>query len=97
MSNEKRTHERLQLTLTITLEIPSQETKEALLSRDFSPGGAFLESADPSKFSSLVDTDCVLTVTQQTEDGEETESIDAKIIRVAEDGIGVQFNRSSDK
>lgn len=96
MTKEKRLHERLELTLTITLEIPSQE-KATLLTRDFSPGGAFLESADPSKFSSLIDTDCVLTITQQTEDGEEMESINAKIVRIAEDGIGVQFNRPSNK
>lgn len=91
MSNDdRRTYERFPTRVNVTLCLKKGEHIQ-VATRDLSAGGVFLECA-PALIPSLALKDKV-QVTIHYEDTGETETIYADVVRLAQEGIGLRFDR----
>ncbi|MBE9515995.1 MAG: PilZ domain-containing protein [Proteobacteria bacterium] len=89
--DNRREFERVPLTIEAKLEIDSSECLETV-SRDFSAGGAFLCLGGGDAIGKPVVGDRgQLTVSINTEFGEERDTAEIEVVRVTADGIAVRF------
>ncbi len=90
MVENKRKHPRLTVPMQVELSYADAESV-MLTTRDISDGGVFLVSPE-GKFPAL-NTQVQIKVKASLQ-GEEPQSIDATVVRVSEEGVGLKFDDS---
>ena len=92
MSRERRGHERFPIGLEATLETADGRELNLRLG-DVSAGGAYLEKTDPATPLPPAGSPVRFTIRYRSERGVEIESECARVVRVTDDGIGIEFQR----
>ena len=88
MSIEQRKHPRLAVPMQVELTYENGDIA-VLTTRDISDGGVFLEKLDGNL--PALDSHVKLKV-KATLAGEEPQTLDATVVRVSHDGVGIQFD-----
>ncbi len=94
MSHERRVRERFPIGIEATLETVDGRELNLRLG-DVSAGGAYLEKTDPATPLPPAGSTVRFTIRYQSEHGVEVESEHARVVRVTDGGIAIEFQRDA--
>lgn len=89
MGAERRQHVRIEVPMPVLLTHPALGTNE-LITVDICDNGIFLK-AEPSQCPAVGDEVTLQLKSGVLGDGEEPPQVRARVVRVTEDGMGIQF------